>query len=528
MKILMAQMNSQIGDVEGNSQRLVSIICQKLDCDVIVFPEMVLLGYPAYDLIERPEIKAQLQNAYRHILKCSSLNPNTAIIFGSIRYDKEKRYNTLFVVKNGRTIHYQDKQCLAIDDVFADERHFLRGEFNGTFVLNGKRCGFMVCEDAWKKKPTLQLQNKMVDVVFCISASPFHYGKRVKRRQIFETIAKTLRAHVVMVNAVGAQDDVIFDGESFVLSPSGTLSFLGGFATEELVPAVIGKRKASLTWPKSSIEDIYLALIVGIRDYVKKAGMSKVLVGLSGGIDSAVTAVLAVDALGAGNVIGVTMPSQFSSEGSVKDSKDLARLNQMHCFEKSIVMIHNAYRGAFSTLLSTPDSGLVDENIQSRIRCNILMALSNETGALVLSTGNKSELAMGYSTLYGDMSGALNVLGDLWKTTVYALAEYLNKDGLRIPRSTITKPPSAELRPDQKDSDSLPDYAVLDEICDRYIVQNQSKVQIIRAGFDKKIVNDVLCRFHRNEYKRYQSPPILRVSPKAFGPGRRYKCNTYR
>ncbi len=540
MFVTIAQINTKIGNITNNTYSVIKTIFNSPKTDVLIFPELVLLGYPAYDLIERDDIKIELKRSLQDICKASKLKPKLNIIIGTVRYDKSKKFNALYVIKNGHIIHTQDKQCLPNYDVFQDKRHFEPGTWSGVFEINGKKCALFVCEDLWANEfcpsinalynvsPISQLDQENVDVIFCTSASPFEYGKHQKRYKLLESISKKFEADMVFVNGVGAHDDIIFDGQSMVFSEEGKCRFIAdGF--KEIVQTVdLNKMNAMLPLSKPSIEDIYHALVMGIKDYVSKSGSTRVVLGLSGGIDSAVTACLAVDALGAENVLGVTMPSQFSSKGSVLDSEELARINGLRCIEKSIEMVHNAYRGLFEGVVTSHNSGIVDENIQSRIRTNILMAISNDTGALILSTGNKTELAMGYSTLYGDMSGAISVLGDLWKTSVYALAHFINRNSIRIPNSTITKAPSAELRPNQKDQDTLPSYKILDEICDRYIVAQQSKSVIIKAGFDETLVEWIINRFHQNEYKRFQSPPILRVSKKAFGPSRLYKCITDR
>ena len=360
-----------------------------------------------------------------------------------------------------------------------------------------------------------------VSLLINISASPYTFGKQFERIELFSKHAQLCRAYYVFVNQVGANDDLIFDGRSFVLNPSGALiQESEGFNEMSASISLDSQPVAGLSPVSDDLNSLMKALIRGIHDYVTKSGFKKVLVALSGGIDSAVTVVLASLALGPENVLAISMPSKYSSDHSIADAKELARLNGFRCIEKSIMPIHESYEDSLKHLFGDAPKGVVDENVQARIRGNLIMAVSNQLDALVLSCGNKSELSVGYCTLYGDMCGSLSVLGDVYKTTVYALARRLNQDKCRIPVSIIDKPPSAELRPNQKDEDSLPAYEILDKILYLYTVNQWSESRIVDAGFDKAIVQRLIRLFHQSEYKRFQSAPILKVSKKSLGRGR--------
>jgi NAD+ synthase (glutamine-hydrolysing) len=409
-------------------------------------------------------------------------------------------------------------------DVFDEKRYFKPATESAIFELDGLKLGINICEDIWVDNGPTEIQAKLgADFIVNISASPFYAGKSKVRREVIATLARENKLPIAYVNLVGGQDDLVFDGRSYAFNKEGSLIADGKQFVDDLVITNLDDSAEIIPEGEDELKEIYGALVLGIRDYVRKNGFKKVVIGLSGGIDSALTAALAVEALGAQNVVGVSMPSAISSQSSKVDAKRLAENLGMEYTTVPIVDTINAYAAMLSEEFKGTEPDVTEENIQARIRGNILMALSNKFGYLVLSTGNKSELAVGYCTLYGDMSGGLAVISDVPKTTVYKLARYVNavRGKEIIPESIIVKEPSAELREGQKDTDSLPPYEVLDPILQAYIEENRSKEEIIEMGFDEGVVNGIIWRVDHNEYKRQQAPIGIKITPKAFGSGRR-------
>lgn len=537
MRILVAQINSTIGDLKGNLAKILSAldVARQSRADLVLFPELALTGYPPGDFLLLPHFMEAVENTLNEVIAASS---DIAIILGVPRRDSpaihQRLFNSAAVIENGTLIGFQDKMLLPTYDVFDERRYF--ESVNQTFVWNllGKKIGITVCEDLWQHSgllkeeayafdPISQLQQQKPDYVFNLSASPFHVGKGKDRFQVCSKAALTLGCPVVLCNQVGGNDSLIFDGHSLVVNEEGhLLAMAKGFSEECLLVEMKPNHLKAVQFPVlDPIEELYQALVLGIRDYFMKSGFTSACLGLSGGIDSAVVACLAVEALGANNVLGICMPSRYSSEGSLSDAQQLAdNLGLSY----SIVPIEAPFQ-AYLELLTphfegkAPDT--TEENLQARIRGMILMAFSNKHGYIALSTGNKSEVAMGYATLYGDMCGGLAVISDVTKLQVYALAEWINREKEIIPLSTLTKPPSAELRPNQKDSDSLPDYAIIDTVIEAYVEGHLSpKLISEKYGYPLHLVQNLIEKIHRSEYKRRQSPPCLRVTEKAFNAGR--------
>jgi len=541
MKIAAAQLNPTVGDIDGNLKKLIDTVQRAAGdgADLIVFPELFLTGYPPKDLLERKDFIIRAEKAVERVQKISRTQPRMGILFGAPMREKNntgmRTFNAAVLVSEGKTIGLQHKTLLPTYDVFDETRYFDHANEIGVVPFGGEQVGISICEDAWNDPvlwpgnrmysldPVEQLAKKGASLFINISASPFSIGKEEIR---FRLIAGHARRHGVpflYVNQVGGNDELIFDGRSLFVDEKGRpVHVLPAF--REWVQTIDSSEKAggAAYVPQDRIETVYEALLLGTRDYLMKCGFLKAVVGLSGGIDSSVTMCIAAEALGRENVLGVTMPSPFSSRGSVEDSKRLAD-NLGISFE--IIAISDVYRSYLDTLsehFNGREPDITEENIQARIRGNILMSLSNKFGYLVLSTGNKSELAVGYCTLYGDMSGGLGVISDVPKTMVYELARYINRNGEIIPQSIIDKAPSAELRPDQKDQDTLPPYDVLDEILYLFIEEGYSTQEIIDRGFDRETVSWVARTMQRSEYKRKQAAPGLRVTSKAFGVGRRF------
>jgi len=534
MKIAIAQLNFHIGNFELNTRKIIDAIHQAKSekADLVVFAELAVCGYPPRDFLEFSEF---IDSCGQSINKIAAECIGIAAVVGAPSLNPEvagkNLYNSAYFLENGKVQYIQHKSLLPNYDVFDEYRYF---EPNRTFEIveyKNKRIALTICEDIWNVdpdplyvlKPMEELKKFNPDLLINIAASPFHYAQHETRKQILETNAKEYHLPVVYVNHVGAQTELIFDGGSMVLDSSGKtllqLPFfeenISYFDTEDAARPVENIEVTSKT------ERIYSALVMGIRDYFHKMGFTKAILGLSGGIDSALVLVLAAEALGKENVLAVLMPSQFSSEHSVTDAMQL--VENLGCrYEK--IPIESAFQH-INSLLTPVFKGqpfnITEENIQARLRALLLMAVSNKFGYILLNTSNKSEAAVGYGTLYGDMCGGLSVLGDVYKTQVYELAALINKNKEVIPKNTISKPPSAELRPDQKDCDSLPDYSILDEILFKYIEQKNGPKELINMGYDPDTVHRILKLVNTSEYKRYQTPPILRVSPKAFGMGRR-------
>jgi NAD+ synthase (glutamine-hydrolysing) len=556
MKIAMAQLNPVVGDIAGNTRKIIDAItsAREQGADLVVFSELVICGYPPRDLLLVESFVDECANAVKSIGE--SFTKDIAVIIGSpLPLDFEDRNhthiaNSLLVYQDNQHIGYYDKRLLPTYDVFDEDRYFTPGAETRVFEINGIKIGLAICEDLWKgqdagfsqrysdtQDPVQELIDAGAEIIIAPSASPFVIGKGDKHLDILREHAQRHLVPVVSVNQVGANDDLIFAGHSSALNTQGELCAQCVSFDEDMC---IVDSQALTPIQALHIDDertIIDALTLGIRDYVTKCGFSKVCIGLSGGIDSALVAALAVRALGASNVVGASMPGRFSSEGSKTDAYDLAENLGITCvtmpIESGFISISESINPAFEQINqpklgeSLPD--LTQENLQSRIRGNLMMALSNRTGALVLTTGNKSEIAVGYCTLYGDMNGGLAVIADLPKTTVFRVSKYINKQfeslgypTQPIPTNTIEKPPSAELAPDQLDSDSLPDYEILDEIVERHIEGCQSASRIIEeTGFDSTTVNRICSLIDRNEYKRQQMAVGLKVTTIAFGSGRR-------
>jgi len=537
MKITIAQINPIVGDLNGNISNIKNIIEEhKHKTDLIIFPELCVTGYPPQDLLNKNWFISMIKENTLKLIKESEQYPNIGIIIGTPTINKscgKGLYNSAILIQNGKILLSKHKTLLPTYDVFDEARYFDPCLDNEPVNFMGKKLGISICEDAWDpnnfqkqklynvnpiKKSILNGANLLIN----ISASPFEIDKEMLRYNLLQTHAKTYNVPVVFVNQVGGNDELIFEGRSMAFNQNGDLiALLPAFKTE-IVTIDTDKSSRSIFYELTdTIKSVHDALTLGISDYVTKCGFKKVAIGLSGGIDSAVTCAMAVKALGSKNVMGILMPSPYSSEGSIEDSKKLSKNLNIQFHIIPINPIFNTFNTSLSNIFKGYRPDITEENIQARIRGNLLMAISNKFGCLILTTGNKSELAVGYCTLYGDMCGGLSVISDIPKTMVYKLAEYINKDRAIIPVSIITKPPSAELKPDQKDQDALPAYEILDKILHLYIEKGLSIKDIILEGFDAKTVNWIVNTVNKNEYKRKQAAPGLRITPKAFGIGRR-------
>ena len=538
MKIALGQINPTIGDFSGNSKKIIESSRQALaqGAEMILFPELAVCGYPPRDLLEKPAFVERNTQVVKEIAQAV---PQITIVCGFVSPAKVETgksvMNSAAVLRQGAVQFVQSKMLLPTYDVFDEMRYFDPAESQKLLPLGGKQFALTICEDAWNDKhfwhrrlypvdPVDELLHAGGNMVLNISASPFHLGKRELRRQMLATIARDNRVPVLFVNQVGGNDSLIFDGSSMVIAPDGRIVAQAKSFEEDLVIFDSETMQGDMhEQVPVGVASAYAALALGTRDYVRKCGFSKVVIGLSGGIDSALTAAIAVDALGKENVTGIAMPSQYSSEHSIKDARQLACKLGIRFEVIAIGDVFDGYRKALARLFAGTPEDVAEENLQSRIRGNILMAFSNKFGALVLTTGNKSEVGVGYCTLYGDMVGGLGVISDVPKTMVYELSRYVNSIKPVIPQSTIDKPPSAELRPGQKDSDTLPPYEVLDNILEDYVEDYHTAERIAAdRKYDIKLVRDVIRMIERSEYKRQQAAPGLKITPKAFGLGRRF------
>lgn len=539
MKLTLAQLNPIIGDIQGNADRLKEVVSNVSEqgSDLVIFSELYLCGYPPKDLLEYPSFLDRVDDGVQEIIQFSVDYPDIGILFGLPRRTKQiygkGLTNSVVLVCGGKEIAQIDKCLLPTYDIFDEGRYFDAASEVNPVTFKGENLGISICEDCWNDErfwpqrlysfnPVEQLAEKSATILINLSAAPFALGRDEVRFQLSQNHACRYNLPFIMVNPTGAQDELVYDGTSVAINRKGELILsLQPFESEVKTVDLNANLPKKDFVPMEPVASIYQALVLGIKDYVRKCGFKNVLVGLSGGIDSAVTCALAVAALGADKVIGVTMPSVFSSEGSIKDSKELAQNLGIAIEQIPILEIHHQYLQELQPQFNGKDQDNTEENIQARIRGNLLMALSNKFSSLVLATGNKSELAMGYCTLYGDMSGGLAVLSDVPKTMVYQLADFINREKEIIPTEIIAKEPSAELRLDQRDQDSLPPYEILDEILELYVEKKKSAAEIMAAGFDKETTKSVIATVDRSEYKRRQAAPGLRVTCKAFGLGRR-------
>ncbi len=543
MKIAIAQLNPTVGDLDGNLALLREAVRElgSEGAELLVCSELFLTGYPPRDLLERDSFLREAEAALGELAAFSRDYPSLGILVGTVTRAHEQAdrrlHNTAALVENGQVLFQQHKTLLPVYDVFDERRYFEPAATVRVFPYKGERLGISICEDAWNDPeitgypayptdPLAILASQRPTIMLNLSASPFHLGKDALRRQLIGRHAAHYRLPFILVNQVGGNDELIFDGHSLLVSAAGTrFRELPGFATDlttidtrQLEPA--GATPAPPR-PTPELEQVRQALVLGIRDYFRKCGFRQALVGLSGGIDSALVCCLAVDALGAENVWGIGMPSPFSSPGSIDDAQQLAANLGIKFDLIPIASLYQQFLQVLAPTFAGRAADVTEENIQARIRGVLLMALSNKFGHLLLTTGNKSELAVGYCTLYGDMCGGLGVISDLPKTMVYRLADHLNRDRELIPRAIITKAPSAELRPEQKDQDTLPPYEILDQVLEQIIDEGKAAAEIIAAGFPPETVEWIARAVKNNEYKRRQAAPGLKITSKAFGSGRR-------
>jgi NAD+ synthase (glutamine-hydrolysing) len=537
VKIAIAQLNYHIGNFDQNLEKIFKAIVQSrnLGAELVAFAELAISGYPPRDFLEFDDY---IDRCWASIESIAKKTENIAVIIGSPSRNKnvkgKRLYNSAVFISNKNIISVHHKGLLPTYDIFDEYRYFEPSTDFKIIEYKGKKIALTICEDLWNvgdnplytSNPMDELYKSSPDLMINIAASPFHYSQASSRKEILLENVNKYKLPLVYVNHVGAQTELLFDGGSLVYNARGELVQECDYFKEDLriidLDKVIEFESEIISSPfVSKIELIHEALVMGVRNYFHKLGFEKAILGLSGGIDSAVTAAIAADALGAENVTGILLPSQFSSNHSISDAKRLAQ--NLKC-KFDIIPIENSYKSIENSLskqFKDLPFNLAEENIQARVRGVILMALSNKFGSILLNTSNKSEAAVGYGTLYGDMNGGISVLGDVYKTEVFELARYINRNREIIPENTIIKPPSAELRPNQKDSDSLPDYEILDQILYNYIELRKGPEELKKMGFDAQIVDRTLKMVNTNEYKRYQTPPILRVSSKAFGMGRR-------
>ncbi len=534
MKIFIGQINPTVGALSSNAELIRNAYDQgvRAGADLVMVTELAVTGYPPRDLLDR-EVFVNAALEVRDAIV--SMTGNTALLFGCITRNEswcgKPLHNSAILAQNGKIVLQQHKVLLPTYDVFDEMRYFEPGESVRTADVAGMRVGMTICEDFWFDdeilgtklychNPVDQLARQRAQVLLNISASPFNSGKRKSRYELFSEIAKRYRIPLVYVNQVGGNDELLFDGSSIVIDENGKTIFCAPSFEEHHTLIDLRGEPCDSVIALDEAQEIGRGLILGLRDYIRKCGFKDVVIGLSGGIDSAVTAAIAVEALGKEHVTGIGMPSKFSSKSSLDDACALARNLGIAFHVVPIESIYGPYEESFNKLFNNNVFDTTNENVQARIRGNILMAWSNRTGALVVSTGNKSELAVGYCTLYGDMAGGLALLGDVYKTTIYKVANWINRNREIIPRSSITKPPSAELRPNQTDQDTLPPYEVLDGILRLYVEEWQEVDEIVAAGYDRALVENILRAVDTNEFKRRQAAPTIRVSEKAFGSGR--------
>lgn len=533
MKVALAQINAIIGDFEYNKNKALSFIgkARMAGADLVIFPELSVCGYPPQDFLEFDDF---LEKCNQTVAEIAAHCPDMACVIGAPspnpNPEGKNLFNSAYFIENGKVTHIAHKSLLPTYDIFDEYRYF---ESNREFQIvnfKGKKIGLSICEDIWDidddplytVSPLKELAIHHPDLIINISASPFSYDHAEKRKNVLRYWSKKLSLPIIYVNYSGAQTELIFDGGSMLCNAQGEIQEECAYFSEELrMVQPFDSTTINLTPQLSKPERIYKALVYGVQEYFEKQGFHKAVVGMSGGIDSALTMVIAARALGAENVHGILMPSMYSSDHSIADAIASCENLGVDHHIISIEELYRSFENALHPLFQNTEFGLAEENLQARIRGNLLMAYSNKFNHILLNTSNKSENAVGYGTLYGDMCGGLSVLGDVYKTEVYEVCRFINQKEEIIPQNSINKAPSAELRPNQKDSDSLPDYEILDKILNLYIEGRKSPSQIIAAGFDEALVLRVLKMVNRVEYKRKQTPPILRVSNKAFGHGRR-------
>ena len=537
MKVAGAQLNLTVGDLAGNEARIAEVMdwAEEAGADVLLLPELAVTGYPPEDLVLRPSFVEANKQVVRRLARRSG---KTTTVVGFVDVSNGNRgaddavprevANAAAILEGGEIRGVYHKVLLPNYGVFDEDRYFGVGtDPDRTWEVAGVPVGVSICEDIWLPDgPPHSQAQAGARILLNINASPFHRGKATEREEMLAARARADSVPVVYVNLVGGQDELVFDGASLVLAADGTVLHRSPQFAEDrfIVDVPIGDEAGEpccVTELLEPTEEVYRALVTGLGDYCRKNGFHQVVVGLSGGIDSALTATIAADALGGENVWGVTMPSRYSSEGSVTDSKALAVNLGLRFDQIPMDDIFAQFLTALEPTFAGTESGVAEENIQSRIRGALLMAISNKHGPMVLATGNKSEMAAGYATLYGDMAGGYAVLQDVFKTLVFDLARWRNRDGEVIPQNTIDKPPSAELRPDQKDTDSLPPYEILDAILERYIEDDMGPAEIVEEGFDEVLVRQIARMVDRNEYKRRQAAPGVKITTKAFGRDRR-------
>ena len=531
LTIALMQTNFWVGDMAGNVRKMRALTqdAKVRGADIVIFPELSLIGYPPEDLLLRPTLSERVKEALADLAKIEGI----VIILGYPHVDQHGTFNSVAILHDGVQKGFYHKQCLSNYGVFDELRYFKEGRNQVLFDFKGATIGLLVCEDLWQDAPIKALKDAGADLVITLNSSPFEIGKHTRRKALLHRQASTHNLPIIYINTAGAQDDIVFDGGSLIAQPTGEIAHEGGRFVNQLIMAKFDvatrtfdtQAKAPLELSRES--EMYQALVVGLRDYVNRSGFKGVLLGLSGGIDSALTLCVAVDALGADKVYAVMMPYEYTSPISLEDAEAQAkRLNVSY----AVCPIHDAVAGLRATLspliggVASGAGDTTEENLQARARGVVLMALSNKFGHMVISTGNKSENAVGYATLYGDMVGGFNVLKDVYKTDVYRLADYRNRleDTPVIPTRVITRPPSAELRPDQTDQDSLPDYDVLDAILRLYIDEDLGYKAICAAGFEPSLVEKVLSMTDKAEHKRRQGAIGTKIPQKSFGRDRRY------
>lgn len=541
MRIALGQINSTVGDLTANTEKMIQFAHRAADsgAEVVVFPELALNGYPPRDLVEKPTFLERTQAELERLIAATASLDLTVVcgyVGRAAASTGKQATNSAAVLAGGKQVFRQNKMLLPTYDVFDEARYFFPADRENLTFIRGAQTALTICEDAWNDKqywerrlyqrdPVEELAQGGAEILISINASPYHMHKRELRRDIFTAAARRYAMPVVYVNQVGGNDQLVFDGSSFAMNARGEVIASACSFGEDFVlvdtASNSGDQHANFS---DEDEAVYEALVLGTRDYIRKCGFAQVLIGLSGGIDSSLTALIAVDAVGKENVAGIGMPGPYSSAHSVRDARDMAHNLGIRFEIVSIAGMYGAVDGALEPLFAGLPKDVTEENLQSRLRGVTLMALSNKFGALVLTTGNKSELAVGYCTLYGDMCGGLAVISDVPKTLVYKLSRVANRRHPgAIPESVFEKPPSAELRPDQRDTDSLPEYDVLDEILRAYVEHDNSPQQIAdEHGLPLALVRDIINKVDRNEYKRQQAAPGLKVTTKAFGIGRRF------